>query len=109
MDAYEGKTARTVPPVERKAPPGDGEVIVSVVRGVRPVQISIHPKFLVPWGLVGGSDVVVINGPWFGIAGTIVGEENGSYIVKFTPVDEPQEDHFGPKQLANLEPLRNAK
>jgi hypothetical protein len=73
MNTYEGNTARTVPPTQCKSPPRDGKVIVSVVKGRRPVQISIDPKFLVLWKPMGSGDVVVIDRdtPWFGIEGTI--------------------------------------
>jgi hypothetical protein len=105
MDIYEGKTARTVSPAEWKSLQ-DGEVMVSVVKGIRPVRISIHPKFLVPWEPKGGNDVVVIDGPWFGIAGAIVGRENESYAVRFTLAEDSRDECFEGKQLANLEPFR---
>jgi hypothetical protein len=109
MKAYEGSTARTVPPTQCKSPPRDGEVIVSVVKGRRrPVQISIDPKFLVPWKPMGSGDVVVTDRdvPWFGIEGTIVRKENESCLVRITPVDETREESFEANQLAILEPLR---
>jgi hypothetical protein len=110
MDAYEGSAARTVPQTACSSPPRDGEVTVSVVRGVFPVQISIRPKFLVPWKPTQGSDVVVIDGSWVGSSGVVVGEDSGSYVVRFTVNDEHGEESrdipFDGNQLANLEPLR---
>jgi hypothetical protein len=110
MDAYEGRVARTVPQTMSSSPPRDGEVMVSVVRGVFPVQISIHPKFLVPWKPKQNSDVVVIDGSWAGSDGVVVGEDRGSYVVRFTANDNFGEEswdiQFDGNQLATLEPLR---
>jgi len=106
MDACEDKFARTVPVAAQTFQPRDGEVIVSLVRRVHREQISIDPKFLVPLALTGGKDVVVIDGPWFGIAGVIVGRENESYVVRFTLLEDPRDELFEANQLANLEALR---
>jgi hypothetical protein len=110
MDIYKDKAARSVPPTTRKSTPRDGEVLVSVVRGVRPVQVSIHPKFLVPWAPRQGSDVVVIDGSWLGFQGIVVGNDGNSYTVRFTMSDSSgehsHEETFDVKQLASLEPVR---
>jgi hypothetical protein len=111
MDAYEGRVARTVPQKMSSSPPRDGEVTVSVVSGVFPAQISIHPKFLVPWKPKQGSSVVVTDGSWAGCDGVVVGEDSGSYVVRFTVHDEDGEESrdisFDGNHLATLEPLRN--
>jgi len=106
MDAYEDKFARTVPVAAQISQPLDGEVIVSLVRGVCWEQISIDPKFLVPLEPTGGKDVVVIDGPWFSITGIIVGQENESYIIRFMLLEDPWDELFEANQLANLELLR---
>jgi hypothetical protein len=81
-----------------------------VVRGVRPVQISIPPRFLVPWEPEVKSDVVVIEGPWLGLEGSVVERNGDSYVVRFTVNDDAGEDSrdvgFEGNQLAPLEPLR---
>lgn len=110
MDVYEDKAARSVPPTAHKSTPQDGEVLVSVVRGVRLVQVSIHPKFLIPWTPRQGSDVVVIDGSWLGRQGTVVGKDGNSCTVRFTLTDSfgelSHEERFDVKQLAILEPVR---
>ena len=63
MDIYEGMTARTIPLAQCKPAPKNGEVMVSVVKGICPVQISIPPKVLVPREPELKSNIVVIEGP----------------------------------------------
>ena len=110
MDIYEGMVARTIPLAQCKSTPMDGEVMVSTVKGIHLVQISIPPRFLVPWELEVKSDVVVIEGPWLGLGGTVVERNGDSYIVRFTVKDDAGEDSwdvdFERNQLAHLEPLR---
>jgi hypothetical protein len=110
MDNYEGSAARTVPPTACKSTPQEGEVLVSVIRGVRPVQISIHPRYLVPWTPRQGSNVVVIDGSWLGFQGIVVGNDADSYTVRFTMRDSSgehsHEEIFDIKQLARLDSLR---
>ncbi|KAH9171227.1 hypothetical protein EDB89DRAFT_2179677 [Lactarius sanguifluus] len=105
-DEYEGNTARTVPAAERTLTPRDGEVIVTVVKRHRSRQISINPSFLVPWDTVVGSEVVVINRPFLGQTGVVVGSEDLFRTVRTTFTDERREICLESKHLANLERIK---
>ncbi|KAF8267702.1 hypothetical protein EI94DRAFT_1801345 [Lactarius quietus] len=62
LQIYEKSTGRTVPMDRRTATPEEGKVMLSMVKRSRAKQISIHPRFLVPWGPVVGCEVLVTKG-----------------------------------------------
>jgi hypothetical protein len=103
---YSRKTARSVPDNRCDSPPKEGDVTVSMVRGANMVQISIDPSFLVPWEPKEYGEVAVIHGNLLGCSGSIVGEDDGHFIVRFTEEGMSLNRHFLSKDLAVLEPLR---
>jgi hypothetical protein len=74
MDAYTGSPARTVPMDQHTMSPAtEDEIIVRTVIRTCPKQISIHPRFLVPWTPLVGSEVVITKGMWLGTVGLVKG------------------------------------
>ncbi|KAF8263265.1 hypothetical protein EI94DRAFT_1704128 [Lactarius quietus] len=76
LQAYEKSAGRTVSWHHCTVTPKEGEVIISIARHCRTKQISIHPRFLIPWEPMVSGEVIAIQGSWFGIPG-IVKEEKG--------------------------------
>ena len=83
--------------------PRDGEVVLSMFKCPRARQLSIHPRFLVLWEPVQGGEVVVLNGTWFGIVGSIKDQrDDGQWVLRFA-IDESTDHVFNGKDLARLE------
>lgn len=109
LSMYQTKTARSVPDAQWDSPPREGEVIVCMVKGSRIMQISIDPKYLVPWNPKEGGEVVVIAGDsvLFGCSGIIVDKKgDGQFIVQFTTEGDSLKRDFPSSHLAVLEALR---
>ncbi|KAH9162307.1 hypothetical protein EDB89DRAFT_2079838 [Lactarius sanguifluus] len=106
MDAHDGNPAKTVPTDQRTLSPQEGEIIVKMVKRARPKQISIHPRFLVPWKPLVGYEVLIIDGSWFGAVGVVKGRQGNSWTVSFTVDDDSREFVFEESDLAPLEPLK---
>jgi hypothetical protein len=84
-------------------------VIISIVNGIKIKQISIDPKYLVPWNPKEGGEVVVINRhcQLFGNLGTIIGKkDNGLFTVLFRSARMSLELNFSSMDLVVLENLR---
>ncbi|KAI0257722.1 hypothetical protein BC834DRAFT_977075 [Gloeopeniophorella convolvens] len=82
------KSAKTVILAERLFLPNPGEVIVNVVEGRVPTQVSADPRHLVPWPPSVGSEVVIVLGEWVGWVGKVeerIQRETGTawYRVRF--------------------------
>lgn len=90
----------------RTTTPKDGEIILSVFKHPRPTQISVHPKFLVPWQPVAGDEVVVIKGSWLGTTG-VVKAEQPRCIVTFQLDNDLWDHQFENSDLAVIESLRD--
>ncbi|KAH9177216.1 hypothetical protein EDB89DRAFT_1902451 [Lactarius sanguifluus] len=91
MDAHDGNPAKTVPTDQCTLSPQEGEIIMKTVKRARPKQISIHPRFLVPWKPLVGYDVLIIDGSWFGAVGVVKGRQGNSWTVSFTVDDDSRE------------------
>jgi hypothetical protein len=103
MDTYTGSPARTVPTGQRTlSPTADDEIIVRTVNRGSPKQISIHPRFLVPWTPLVGSEVVITKGIWLGTVGVVKGRQGDDWIVG----DECMGLVVEEKDMAPVEPLK---
>ena len=108
LQKYEQSTGRTIPEQQRTLTPKEGEIILRVTVHGRERQISIHPRFLIPWEPVVGDGVVVIKGKWTGTSGVAKEQKGGSrWIVTFTleETGESRDYEFMEKDLAAIEPL----
>ena len=88
--------------------PAEAEVIVTVPRGgKRPgtTQISISPRFLVPWTPTEGSEVLVIDEDQqlFSVTGTVVRKDGTAFVVQFRGGDISLEKDFTQNQLVIYE------
>ncbi|KAF8258743.1 hypothetical protein EI94DRAFT_1707713 [Lactarius quietus] len=107
LQIYEKSTGRTVPMDRRTATPEEGKVTLSVVKRSRAKQISVHPRFLVPWGPVVGCEVLVTKGRWFGMPGVAKEERSdGQWLVRFNADDTHLDSVFDKKDHAVLEAIR---
>ena len=105
---YEQCTGLTLPEQRRTLIPKEGEIVLGVTVRGRERQISIHPRFLIPWEPVVGDDVVVIRGDWTGTSGVAKEQRDGSrWIVTFSleETGELRDYEFIEKDLAAIEPL----
>lgn len=111
LDKYEGKPARTVPNKRRESPlpAADGEVIVHVPKVIVPgnKEISINPRFLVPWPPTEGSVVVVVDvyHECFSFTGTVLRKDGDIFIVEYGCDGLTAEKGFTGDQLAVYVPL----
>ncbi|KAH9954821.1 hypothetical protein BGW80DRAFT_1467541 [Lactifluus volemus] len=106
---YKNKTARSVPERQWDSQPGEWQVIVSIFIGNRIKQISIDPKYLVPWNPKQGGEVVVINShcQLFGNSGTIIGKKDDDlFTVLFGSTRMSLELNLPSTDLVVLETLR---
>jgi hypothetical protein len=88
----------------REKIPKEGEIILSVFKTPRRTQISVHPKFLFSWQPVVGDEVVVIKGPWLGIAGLAKEErDGGQWLVTFSVDGHSGDFLFHERDLAVIE------
>lgn len=103
LQQYARCTGKTVPSDRRTLTPRNGEVVLSVFKRPRAKQLSVHPRFLVPWEPVRGGEVVVLNGTWFGIVGIVKDQrDDGQWVLRFA-IDELTDHVFNGKDLAGLE------
>jgi hypothetical protein len=105
---YEQSTGRTLPERRRTLTPKEGEIVLEVTLRGRERQISIHPRFLIPWEPVVGDGVVVIRGYWTGTPGVAKEQRDGSrWIVTFSleETGKLRDYEFIEKDLAAIEPL----
>ena len=106
---YEQSTGLTLPEQRRTLIPKEGEIVLGVTVRGRERQISIHPRFLIPWEPVVSDGVVVIRGDWTGTSGVAKEQRDGSrWIVTFSleETGELRDYEFIEKDLAAIEPLR---
>jgi hypothetical protein len=84
--------------------PKEGKIILSVFKTPCQTQISVHPKFLFLWQPVVGDEVVVIKGPWLGIAGLAKEERDGrQWLVTFSIDGHSGDFVFHERDLAVIE------
>lgn len=79
----EGLTVKTVPIARRRMEAQPNEVVVSVFQRGRPTQISLNPKYLVPWPPSKGNNVLIIGHHQIGPVGKLVELEGGRCLVEF--------------------------
>lgn len=103
---YGGCTARTVPIDRCTSVPRKGEIIVNVLKSNRRKQLSIHPRYLLPWEPIIGSEVVILNGVSLGAVGVVKARQEKYWVVTLTLNDESRDLTFEEKDLATLEDLR---
>jgi len=106
MEAYYGKPARTVPITKRTLTPREGEICVRTVKRTRPEQISINPRYLVPWKPLVGCEVVITCGFWSGFVGAVKGQQGVNWVVTITVDNDAHDTVFAERELAALEPLK---
>ena len=78
----EGLTAKTVPVAGRKIEAQPNEVVVSVYQRRRLTQISLNPKYLIPWPPSKDSKVMIIGSHQLGQVGKVVKLEDGRCLVE---------------------------
>ncbi|KAH9955200.1 hypothetical protein BC827DRAFT_1271936 [Russula dissimulans] len=78
----EGLTAKTVPIARRKIEAQLNEVIVSVFQRGRPTQISLDPKYLVPWLPSKDNKVLIIRHHQVRQVGKLVKLEDQGCLIK---------------------------
>jgi hypothetical protein len=78
----EGLTAKTVPIARRKIEAQLHEVIVSVFQRGRPTQISLDPKYLVPWLPSKDNKVLIIRHHQVRQVGKLVKLEDQGCLIK---------------------------
>jgi hypothetical protein len=100
LEFYEGLTCRTILEENRKLTPEEGEVILLVCKPYCYQQISIHPRFLVPWGPVVGHQVVVIKGLLLGRIGVVKAKERARWVVTFSADNDSRDLRFKQSDLA---------
>jgi hypothetical protein len=109
MDVYDGNPARTLPTAQYDSPLQAGEIIVRTTKRARPKQLSIHPRYLVPWKPLVGCEVVVTNGSGLGAVGVVKGRQGDDWTVTFKGASDDSDAGdfvFKEKDLASLEPLK---
>jgi hypothetical protein len=102
---YESSTCRTILEENRKETPKEGEVIVLLYKPYCNKQISIHPRFLVPWEPVVGGQVVVIKGLLLGRMGVVKAKarERARWVVTFSADNDSWDLRFRQSDLAYVE------
>ena len=93
---------RTVPAHRRTLTPEDGEIILSVYKRLRSTQISVHPRFLVPWEPEEGDGVVVIKGSLLGALG-VVKRKGARCVVTFLADNKTMDYKLDQSELAVTE------
>jgi hypothetical protein len=100
---YEGDPARTVLEDHCKSSPQEGEVIVNVVHRHRLGEISINPRYLIPWVPVVGCEVVVIKGVLLGAIGKAKECKEKDWVVTFSVDDDSYDFVIQESELASVE------
>ena len=96
-------TGRTVPAHRRTLTPKDGEIILSVYKRPRSTQISVHPRFLVPWEPVENDEAVVIKGPLLGVTGVVKSKDGSKCMVAFQVDNDTLDYSIEESELASIE------
>jgi hypothetical protein len=78
----EGLTAKMVPIARRKIEAQLDEVIVSMFQRGRPTQISLNPKYLIPWSPSKDKKVLIIRHHQIGQVGKLVKSEDQCCLIK---------------------------
>lgn len=86
--------------------PEEGEVALRVLTHFRPKQISVHPRFLVPWEPVVGDQVVIIKGLFLGTMGVAKAQEHARWVVTFSADNDSWDFRFEQSDLATIEDFR---
>jgi hypothetical protein len=100
---YEGYTCRTILEQNRRVTPKEGEVIVLAYKPYCNKQISVHPRFLVPWESVVRGQVVVIKGLLLGRMGVVKAKERARWVVTFSADNDSCDFRFRQSDLAYVE------
>lgn len=99
---YEGLSAKTVAVAKRKITPEPNEVVMSVVQKGRPKQISIHPCFLVPWTLVEGNKVIIVEDGRIGQVGKLLKLNDGCCTVQLVSSPSGELSYFKEADVVNV-------
>ena len=86
--------------------PKDGEIVLSVYKRLRSTQISVHPRFLVPWEPVENDEAVVIKGPLLGSTGVVKSKVGSKRVVAFRVDNNTADYSFEEDELASLEDIK---
>jgi hypothetical protein len=105
LQSYEGCAGRTILEEHRTVTPEEGKVILRVCKRSRAKQISVHPRFLVPWEPVVSCQVVVTKGLFLGTMGIIKAKEHPRWVVTFSADNYSWDFRFEESDLAVLEDL----
>ena len=84
MGTFARAVARTVPIGQRLKDPPEGEVLVTIFRRHRKVELSVRPIHLVPWVPVVGGEVIIVTGAWLGAVGVAKEKQDNRWVVTFT-------------------------
>jgi hypothetical protein len=87
---------------KRKISPEPNEVVMSVVQKGRPKQISIDPSFLVPWTLVEGNKVIIVEYHRIGQVGKLVKLDHGCCAVELASSLSGEVSYFKEADIVNV-------
>lgn len=96
----EGLTAKTVPVAGRKIEAQPNEVVVSVYQRRKATQISLDPKYLIPWPPSEDNKVLIIGPHQLGQVGKLVKLEDGRCLVEL--VSSGANSLFDMQDVVNL-------
>ncbi|KAI0258498.1 hypothetical protein BC834DRAFT_980932 [Gloeopeniophorella convolvens] len=82
LKAQESDSVWMVPPSQRKMEPVANEVVVSITRNRGAEEVSINPRYLVPWDLAPKSDVLVVSDAFIGKTGKLLRMDHGFGFVE---------------------------
>ena len=86
--------------------PKDGKIVLSVYKCLCSTQISVHPRFLVPWEPVESDKAVVIKGPLLGSMGVVKSKVGSKCMVAFRVDNNTVDYSFEEDELASLEDIK---
>ncbi|KAF8256613.1 hypothetical protein EI94DRAFT_1710775, partial [Lactarius quietus] len=85
LQTYKKSTGRTILGLHHTTTPKEGKVILSITRCSCMKEILVHPRFLILWEPMVSSEVIAIQGLWFGIPGTVKEEKGeGQWLVEMS-------------------------
>jgi hypothetical protein len=77
-----------------------------VYKRLRSTQISVHPRFLVPWEPVENDEAMVIKGPLLGSTGVVKSKDGSKCVVAFRVDNDTVDYSIEEGELASIEDLK---
>lgn len=108
LRSYENCTGRTISLDKQEIPSQEGKIVLQVYKKYKFKQISVHPRYLIPWQPVISGEVIITNGEQLGTIG-VVKEEAKEALHWVVTLADNDSTHitFREADLAQIEAIKS--